>query len=103
MAYTFISPVRLETWITDGTYMSPYARLAARPVSGLTGNPKITDIPRPFTLLVNGTTVTAVQTPYQDDLADADYYYLGGHSYTITDAEAQILIDAGYGDSVTPV
>jgi hypothetical protein len=36
-------------------------------------------------------------------LADADTYYLGGHAYTLTDEEAQVLIDAGYGDYLTPV
>jgi hypothetical protein len=37
-------------------------------------------------------------TPNQDDLAAADAYYLGGHVYTIDDAAAQILIDAGYSE-----
>jgi hypothetical protein len=54
-------------------------------------------------LLINGTTVSAEQTPSQDDLAAASYYYLGGHEYTISDYEANILINAGYGDYVTPV
>ena len=47
--------------------------------------------------------MTEVQSPYQDDLANADAYYLGGHNYTLTDAEAQILIDAGYGDYLEPI
>jgi hypothetical protein len=54
-------------------------------------------------LLVNGTTVTEVQTPYQDDIADADAAYLGGHEYILNESEAQILIDAGYGDYLTPI
>jgi hypothetical protein len=41
-----------------------------------------------YPLLINGTTVTATQTPSQDDLAAANYYYLGGHEYTISDYEA---------------
>jgi hypothetical protein len=53
--------------------------------------------------LVNGTTVTEVQTPYQDDMDNADAAYLGGHEYILTDAEAQILIDAGYGDYLTQI
>jgi hypothetical protein len=40
-------------------------------------------------------------TPSQDDLADADYYYLGGHEYDIPNDVAQILINAGYSDYVT--
>jgi hypothetical protein len=47
--------------------------------------------------------VTEVQTPYQDDLASADAAYLGGHEYILTQAEAQILIDAGYSDYLTPI
>jgi hypothetical protein len=37
-------------------------------------------------------------TPNQDALAAADAYYLGGHVYTIDDAAAQILLDAGYSE-----
>ena len=107
MPYTLTTPWRWETWGAQyGTY-DKYSRLAARRINGgtLTGsiNPFITDIPRAYTLIVNGTTVTEVQTPYQDDLANADTYYLGGHNYTLTDAEAQILIDAGYGDYLEPI
>ncbi len=84
-----------------------YARLAARPLAGGTYEgaipPHLTDVPRGVTLIVNGTTVTENRTPYQDDLANADAYYLGGHAYTLTDAEAQILIDAGYSAYLTPV
>lgn len=84
-----------------------YARLAGRPLAGgsYTGaTPSfLTDVPRGVTLLVNGTTVTESRTPYQNDLADADTYYLGGHAYTLTDEEAQILIDAGYSAYLTPV
>jgi hypothetical protein len=36
-------------------------------------------------------------------LAAANFYYLGGHEYTISDYEANILINAGYSDYVTPV
>ena len=52
---------------------------------------------------INGTTVTEAQTPSQDDLASASFYYLGGHEYTISDYEATVLINAGYSDYVTPV
>jgi hypothetical protein len=54
-------------------------------------------------LIVNGTNVIATLTPSQDDLAAASYYFLGGHEYTISDGQAQVLINAGYGDYVTPI
>ena len=100
MSYQLITPWDAETWIVDGTYASPYARLAARPAPQ---GGRITDIGRGITLLVTGTTVAENRTPSQDDLAAASYYYLGGHEYTISDYEANILINAGYSDYVTPV
>lgn len=104
MAYTLVTPWENQTWIVDTT--SDYARLAGRPLSG--GSPTgsqqyITDVPRCLTFIINGTTVTTNMTPDQDTLADADYYYLGGHEYTISDEVAQILIDAGYSDYVTAI
>jgi hypothetical protein len=63
----------------------------------------LTDIGRGVTLLVNGTTVTENRTPSQDDLADADAYYLGGHEYVVDQAAADILINAGYSEYVTPI
>jgi hypothetical protein len=98
MSYQLITPWDTETWIADGTYATPYARLAGRP------NPqggRITDVGRGITLLVTGTTVTENRTPSQDDLADADVYYLGGHSYTLDDTAAQVLINAGYSEYLT--
>ena len=106
MPYTLVTPWQNETWV-DSTVFSPYARLAGRPLAGgsYTGSiPSfLTDVPRGVSLLVNGTVVTENRTPSQDDLADADTYYLGGHAYTLSDEEAQILIDAGYSDYLTPV
>ena len=105
MAYTLITPWQNETWV-DNT-LDPYARLAGKRITGGTYDGTIpvslTDIPRGITLLINGSSVTENRTPSQDDLADADTYYLGGHMYTLDNAEAQILIDAGYGDYLTPV
>jgi len=98
MSYQLITPWDAETWIVDGTYASPYARLAARPAPQ---GGRITDIGRGITLLVTGSTVTQNRTPSQDDLADADVYYLGGHSYTLDDSAAQILINAGYSEYLT--
>lgn len=84
-----------------------YARLAGRPLQGGSYTGAIpsflTDVPRGVTLIVNGTTVTESRTPYQNDLADADVYYLGGHSYTLDNSAAQILIDAGYSAYLEPI
>ncbi len=104
MPYHLVTPWENQTWITDPT--SNYARLAGRPLAGgsSTGSQKfITDVPRCLTFLINGTTVTTNMTPSQDDLADADYYYLGGHEYTVSNEVAQILINAGYSDYVTVI
>jgi hypothetical protein len=108
MAYTLITPWLNQTYGIDSSNpFSPYARLAGKQFNGgtVSGNipVSLTDIPRGVSLLVNGTTVTATQTPSQDDLAAASYYYLGGHEYTISDYEANILINAGYSSYVTPV
>jgi len=98
MPYQLITPWNSETWIVDETYASPYARLAARPAPE---GGRITDINRGITLLVTGTTVTQNRTPSQDDLAAADVYYLGGHTYVLDDTAAQILINAGYSEYLT--
>jgi hypothetical protein len=106
MPYQLRTPWQNETWC-DSTYFNMYARLAARPLEGgsYTGaTPSfMTDVARGVTLIVNGTVVTENRTPYQDDLANATTYYLGGHEYTLDDAEAQVLIDAGYSEYLTPV
>ena len=107
MTYRLTTPWEWETWITADNLNSPYSRLAGRPITGgtYTGvtNPFLTDIPRGVTLLVNRTTVTATRFPYQDDIADADAVYMGGHNYEVDDQAAQILIDAGYGDYLEPI
>ena len=105
MPYTLTTPWRWETYGADYTQFTPYARLAGKPITGgsITGtiNPFLTDIPRGYTFIVNGTVVTEEQTPSQDTLAAADSYYLGGTTNTISDAEAQIFIDAGYSEYLT--
>ena len=107
MAYRLVTPWRWETWGAGLNVYDAYSRLAARPIDGgsITGtiNPFLTDIPRSETFLVNGTTVTVVRNPSQDDLAAAESYYQGGSEYIIDDATAQIFIDAGYGEYVTQI
>jgi hypothetical protein len=105
MPYTLTTPWRWETYGAGYKEFTPYARLAGKPIdlgtaSG-TINPFLTDIPRGYTFIVNGTTVTTEQTPSQDTLAAADSYYLGGTTNTISNAEAQIFINAGYSSFVT--
>ena len=106
MAYTATTPWQYQTWGT-AAWPDKYTRLSQRRITGGTEtgtiNPFLTDIARGLTLIVNGSTVTATLYPYQDTLYDADWYILGGHTQEITDAQAAILIAAGYGDYVTPV
>lgn len=107
MQYTLETPWEYQTWGAGKAWPDKYSRLAGRPITGGTStgtiNPFLTDIARGKTLIVNGTTVTETLYPYQNTLADADAYYLGGHVYTLDEAAAQILIDAGYGDYLTPI
>ena len=107
MAYTLTTPYQWQTWGTDYTEFTPYSRLAGRRfIGGTIDGPiaiSLTDVARGQTIIVNGTTVTLTLTPSQDELAAASYYFLGGHEYEISDGQAQVLIDAGYGDYVTPI
>lgn len=107
MAYRATTPWQWQTWGAGQPWPDKYSRIAGKPITGgtLTGpiNPFLTDIPRGVTLIVNGTTVTETLYPYQNTLADADWYILGGHNQEITDAQAQVLIDAGYGAYVEPI
>jgi hypothetical protein len=66
-------------------------------------NPFLTDIARGVTLIYINGAIEATLYPYQNTLADADWYLLGGHTQEITDEQAAILIDAGYGDYVEPI
>ena len=102
-----MTPYVWQTYGAGGSEFTPYSRLAGRRLNGGTIDgaiaPSMTDVPRGQSLLVTGTTVVMTQTPSQDDLAAASYYFLGGHEYTISDGQAQVLINAGYGDYVTPI
>ena len=102
-----MTPYQWQTWGTDYNEFTPYSRLAGRRFNGGTIDgaiaPSMTDIPRGQNLIVNGTQVIATLTPSQDDLAAASYYFLGGHEYTLSDYQAQVLIDAGYGSWLTQV
>lgn len=105
MEYKLITPWENQTWLADNGW--EYSRLAGRRLAGgtFTGSipVSITDVPRGVSLLVTGSVVTATMTPYQDDLSDADYYFLGGHEYVVTQEQADVLTAAGYGDYLTPI
>ena len=107
MPYTLVTPYEWQTWGAGSSEFTPYSRLSGRRFNGGTINGSIpislTDVARGQTLIVNGTTVTITLTPSQDELAAASYYFLGGHEYVLSDYQAQVLIDAGYGDYVTPI
>jgi len=58
---------------------------------------------RGIALLVTGSTVTESRNPTTDEMAAADYTYLGGRDHYITDAEAATLTAAGYGAYLTAI
>jgi len=60
-------------------------------------------IARGDSILVFGTSVLRTRTPAVQDTQSADYCYLGGHEYRITQTEYDILVGAGYGANITTV
>lgn len=60
-------------------------------------------IPRGDSLLVYGSRVVRDRSPAVQETLDADYCYLGGHIYEITEHEKDILTAAGYGYCITPL
>jgi len=60
-------------------------------------------IARANTILVYGTAVSSERTPGVDQTQEADYCYLGGHEYYLSAVEYNILVNAGYGASITTV
>jgi len=60
-------------------------------------------IDRGDSLLVFGTAVLRQRTPAVQDTQSADYCYLGGHEYILSDKEYTILVNAGYGANITTV
>lgn len=59
-------------------------------------------LPRGITLAVLGTEVSELIYPYQEDLEQYDFVYLGGFEHVISDAEATTLTNAGYGEFIFP-
>ena len=60
-------------------------------------------IARANTILVYGTAVVSERTPGVDETQAADYCYLGGHEYYLSNAEYNILVNAGYSAYITTV
>lgn len=58
-------------------------------------------IARGDSILVYGQSTVRVRTPAVQDTQEADYCYLGGHIYTITQVERDILVANGYGANIT--
>ena len=58
-------------------------------------------IPRGDTILVYGTAIVRERTPGVDETQAADYCYLGGHRYVLSQNEYTILTNAGYGSYIT--
>ena len=48
------------------------------------------------TIIINNGVCTETTYPYQEDLENADYYFLGGHRYVVSSAVATILQNCGY-------
>lgn len=53
-----------------------------------------------YSVVKTGSTYESVTHPALEVFSTADFVYQGGHQYTITDAEAALLIAAGYAVTV---
>ena len=53
-----------------------------------------------LSLIVTGGVVREVEVPSQTELAEADYYFLGGRNNPITPAQRAALIAAGFGSYI---
>ncbi len=106
MAYIATTPWEYQTWGANKPWPDQYTRLSQRRIAGGTEtgtiNPFLTDIARGVTLIYIDGGIETTLYPYQNTLADADWYILGGHTQLITDEQAVILTAEGYGDYVRP-
>ena len=59
-------------------------------------------IHRGVSVLIEGGVVRLVRYPSLDEILAAEKHYLGGYEHTITDAEADVLTEAGLGGYITP-
>lgn len=107
MAYMATTPWEYQTWGANQPWPDKYTRLSQRRIAGGTStgtiNPFLTDIARGVTIIVKDGVIETTLYPYQNTLADADWYILGGHQQVITNEQAAFLIANGYGDYVSPI
>lgn len=107
VGYSINTPWQYQTWGAGQPWPDRYSRLSGRPITGgtLTGtiNPFLTDIARGVTLIIKDGVVEETMYPYQNTLADADWYVLGGHVQSITVEQGEFMIASGYEDYVTPI
>jgi len=107
VGYSINTPWEYQTWGAGQPWPDKYSRLAGRPITGGTStgtiNPFLTDIARGKTLIIKDGEVEETLYPYQNTLADADYYFLGGHVYSITIAQGDFMASKGYGSYLTPI
>jgi hypothetical protein len=94
MAYMATTPWEYQTWGANQPWPDKYTRLSQRRIAGGTStgtiNPFLTDIARGVTIIVKDGVIETTLYPYQNTLADADWYILGGHQQVITDAASSI-------------
>lgn len=81
--YTFTPPTTDETPAGFGALMWRYR------------------IARADTLLMTNGVVTRNRTFEVSEVKAADYAYVGGHIYTISQKERDLLVAAGYGATIT--
>lgn len=107
MAYMATTPWEYQTWGANQPWPDKYTRLSQRRIAGGTStgtiNPFLTDIARGVTIIVKDGVIETTLYPYQNTLADADWYILGGHQQVITNEQAAFLIANGYGNYVSPI
>jgi hypothetical protein len=60
-------------------------------------------ITRANTVLIYGLTTVSIRTPGVDETQAADYCYLGGHEYILSQPEYDILVANGYGSNITTI
>ena len=78
MSYTFTPPTYDLKPVHGGPLLSRYRMTTA------------------YSVIKRGSEYETVITPEVETFFEADFVYIGGHEYQITDAEAALLIAAGY-------
>ena len=84
MAYSFTPPTYTLRNVNAGPLLSMYNTTYA------------------YSVVKRGSTYESVISPDQEVFATADFVYQGGHKYLISDAEAALLIAAGYSPVLEP-